>query len=328
MSRCRGFSADGGVYEIGGVMNDSITDGVVPEGVIIEGAFLIPQTVFVGDEGRLVVPLSENALYAAKTNVVVTGGLPFNDDIIVKRVEIDAGARQLLIDFTAFRPGAVSIPPIPVAGLPPLTVSIASILERDGYSTTLSPPEKPLAAPGTFALIIGGTAALIALAALVGFSVSYGPRHFQRLFEKIRVRFLRYKAKRTILAAENALASGRVGTKEAAAAVGEAFRGFLAAIYRKDYAAYSAEDFLADGTFSDGAAYHIFAGCDRIRFSPARIEREAVTAVAGKTLSYIEGFVYERVASVSIESSANEGSADEAPFNEDPVKSAGKGFAA
>ena len=310
-------------------MNDSITDGVVSEGVIAEGAFLIPQTVFVGDEGRLVVPLSENAPLAASTNIVVTGGLPFNDDIIVKRVEIDAGARQLLIDFMAFRPGALSIPPIPAAGLPPLTVSIASILERDGYSTTLSPPEKPLAAPGTFALIIGGTAAIIALAVLVGFSASYGPRHFRRLFERIRVRFLRYKAKRAILAAENALAAGRIEIKEGAAAVSEAFRGFLAAIYRKNYASYSAEDFLADEEFSDGAVYHIFAGCDRLRFSPARVEREAVTAVAKKTLSYLsymEGFVYERdVAGSTKDSTANhvEGFTDERPLESSP-----KGFAA
>jgi hypothetical protein len=256
-----------------------------------EGAFLIPQTVFVGDEGRLVVPLPENVLLAVKSNIVVTGSLPFelpfNDDIIVKRVEIDVEARQALLDFMAFRPGAVDIPPIPAAGLPPLTVSIASILERDGYSTVLSPPEKPLAAPGTFALIIGGIAALIALAALVGLLVSYGPKHFQRLFEKMRVCFLRYKAKRAILAAENALVAGRMGMKESVAAVNEAFRNFLGAFYRKDYASYAAEDFLADRSFSDGAAYRIFADCDRLRFSEARIKRESVNAVVAKTLSYI-----------------------------------------
>ncbi|MDR0639515.1 MAG: hypothetical protein LBG27_11560 [Spirochaetaceae bacterium] len=293
---------------------DGTAGGITAGGVVSEGAFLIPQTVFVGDEGRLVVPYLENAPLGTNTHVVVTSGLPFNDDIIVKRVEIDVASRQLLIDFAAFRPGVVAIPPIPAAGLPPLTVSIASILERDGYSTTLSPPEKPLAAPGTFALIIGGTAALIALAALVGLSVSYGPRHFQRLFEKMRLRFLRYKAKRAIFAAENALASGRVGTKEGAAAVSEAFRWFLGAIYRKDYASYSAEDFLADGMFSDGAVYHIFADCDRLKFSPARIGQEAVNAVAGETLSYIERVVYERVVKGSVD--------------ESPVAGSAKGFAA
>jgi hypothetical protein len=273
-----------------------MSDGVLYDGGdTLEGAFLIPQTVFVGDEGRLVVPLPQgvplpeyqDARQGAK--VVVTSGLPFNDDIIVKRVEIDVEARQLLLDFTAFRPGAVTIPPIPAAGLPPFTVSIASILERGGYAAVLSPPEKPLAAPGTFALIIGGTAALIALAALIGLSVSYGPRRVRRLLEKIRVWFLRYKAKRAIHAAENALAAGRMETKEGVTAVSEAFRAFLGALYRKDYASYSAEDFFADETFPGEAVYGIFSDCDQLRFSKAHIRQEAVSAVAQKTVAYIEG---------------------------------------
>jgi hypothetical protein len=76
-----------------------------------------------------------------------------------------------------------------------------------------------------------------------------------------------------------------MGTKEAAAAVSEAFRGFLGAFYRKSYASYSAEDFLAD--FPDGAIYRVFADCDRLRFSQAGIRREAVDTLAGTTLSYI-----------------------------------------
>jgi hypothetical protein len=267
-------------------MSDSLTHD---EGGNPEGVFLIPQTVFVGDGGRLVVPLTKDAARTAKTSFVVTSGLPFNDDIIVKRVEIDAEARQVLIDFVAFRPGTVVVPPIPNIELPPgfsaLTVSIASILEQDGYSTALSSPEKPLAAPGTFALIVGGTAALIALAALTGLLASYGPRHLKRFFETMRVWFLRRKTKRAILVAENALAAGRLEEKECAAAVSAAFRGFLGSFHRKSYVSYSAEDFLAD--FPDGAVYRIFADSDRLRFSPAGIGREAVRALAGATLSHI-----------------------------------------
>jgi hypothetical protein len=284
-----------------------MNDGVISdaEGAIIagegnpEGAFLIPQTVFVGDEGRLVVPLPPNLPLSVfrsvpagtKGPVVITSGLPSDDDIIVKRIEIDRETGRLSLDFVAFRPGVVDVPPVPVAGVPRLTVSIASILERSGYSTVLSPPQKSLAAPGTFALIIGMATVLFVLAALAGIAVSYGPRHFKRLLEKIRVWFLRRKAKRAIRAVENALIGGRIGTKEGVAVVNKAFRGFLSAFYRKNYASYSAEDFLTDKTFPDEAVYRIFSGYDRLRFSQASIEWEAVSAVAQETMSYIDGCV-------------------------------------
>jgi hypothetical protein len=253
-----------------------------------DGAFLVPQTVFVGDEGRLVLPLT-GMPSTDLANIVITEHLPFNENIMVKRVEIDVRAKQLLLDFTAFRPGIVEIPPI-IEGLdlPPLKVEIASILEREGYSITLSPPEKPLAAPGTFALISGGAAACIALAAAVVFAVRYGPKHFHLLFEKVRVRLLIYKTKRAILRTQTALAGGRIGIKEGVTRVGEVFKAFLSALYRKDYASYAAEDFLAEA--AGDAAYRIFAACDTIRFSKAAVEPAAAQTLVEKALSCVEGW--------------------------------------
>ncbi|MDR1095543.1 MAG: hypothetical protein LBL31_04080 [Spirochaetaceae bacterium] len=285
-----------------------------------DGAFLVPRTVFVGDEGRLVVPLEGVSPSTGQANVVITDRLPFNENIIVKRVEIDARAKQLLIDFVAFKPGVLEIPPI--GGLEeinmmniigtldtldssdttgaantinaievlPLKVEIASILEHEGYSIILSPPEKPLAAPGTFALITGGTAALAALAAMIVFLTANGPKRFHRIFEKVRVRLLIHRTKRAVLKTQNALMAGRVGTKEGVAIVGAAFKSFLSAFYRKDYASYSAEDFLSDVLFRDGAAYRIFAVCDKLRFSPVSIEQNDVQALVEKTLRCIEGW--------------------------------------
>jgi hypothetical protein len=261
-----------------------------------DGAFLVPQTVFVGDEGRLVVPLAGELPSTGHANVVTTDRLPFNENIMLKRVEIDARAKQLLIDFVAFKPGVLEIPQLNMIDgigrieLPPLKVEIASILEHEGYSIILSPPEKPLAAPGTFALITGGTAALAALAAMIVFLTVNGPQRFHRIFEKVRVRLLIYRTKRTILKTQNALMVGRVGTKEGVAIVGAAFKSFLSAFYLKDYASYAAEDFLSDVLFCDGAAYRIFAVCDKLRFSPVPIEPDAVKAFAEKTLSCIEGW--------------------------------------
>jgi hypothetical protein len=273
-----------------------------------DDTFLVPQTVFVGDEGRLVVPLAE--MPAGQSNAVITDRLPYNENIIVKRVEIDVRAKQLLIDFVAFRPGVLEIPPIGGIGetnataasdaidttgaiasieLPPLKVEIASILEREGYSIILSPLERPLAAPGTFALVSGGTAALVALAAAVVFLAVKGPKRFHRIFEKVRVRLLILRTKRAIQKTQNALVSGRIGAKEGAAAAGAAFKSFLSAFYRKDYASYAAEDFLSDALFCDDAAYRVFAACDKFKFSPAPVEQDDIKAFIEKTLYCVYG---------------------------------------
>jgi hypothetical protein len=266
-----------------------------------DGPFLVPQTVFTGDEGRLVVPLDGILPVTSRGNIVITDRLPFNENIMVNRVEIDMRAKQLLIDFTAFRPGVLEIPRIDAvdavdaintADLPPLKVEIASILEREGYSIILSPPEKPLAAPGTFVMLLGGTAACIALAATMVFLAVNGPKHVHRFAEKLRCRLLVYRTKKAIIKTQYALAQGRVGIKEGVTAVEEVFKLFLSAFYRKDYASYSAEDFLSDTLFSSsgGAVYRIFAGCDKLRFSPARIEPDDARTLVEKTLLCVKGW--------------------------------------
>jgi hypothetical protein len=257
-----------------------------------EGAVLVPQTVFPGDEGRLITPLPDGFSPSGSGALVVTdrSRLPFNEDIIVRRVEIDFQAKRLLVDFVAFRPGAVEIPPVTIEGVefPLGTIPIASILERDGYSTVLSPPERPLAAPGTFMLVIGGAAACITVVSLAVFLILYGPRQFQWCFETVRSRFLLHKARRAVLKTLAALKAGRAGAKESAALVSKSFKTFLGAFYRKDYASYSAEDFLADGLPGTQAIYHIFSGCDKLRFSSTPVEPDDVKAVAERALSFLK----------------------------------------
>jgi hypothetical protein len=257
-----------------------------------EGAFLVPQTVFSGDEGRLSTPLPDGFSPNSGGNIVVTdqSRLPFNEHIIVRRVEIDFQTKRLLIDFVAFRPGTVEIPPITVGDVefPLETIPIASILERDGFSTILSPPEKPLAAPGTFMLVIGCTAALITAVSLAVFLILYGPRQFRWRLETLRSRFLVHKAKKAVLKILLALKNGRIGAKESVALMSKAFKTFLGAFYRKDYAAYSAEDFLADELPGTKAIYHIFSGCDKLRFSSTPVEPNDAKAIAEKTLSFLK----------------------------------------
>ena len=127
---------------------------------------LVPQTVYVGDRARLIVPLDAAAFPEGRDSLVAdrAEALPKSGAVHIHRVEVERrqGRVRALIDFTAFAPGTVQIPPIDIEGirLRGLEIHIASVL--DGGSADLSPPEKTLVAPGTYALIYGGISLLAA----------------------------------------------------------------------------------------------------------------------------------------------------------------------
>jgi hypothetical protein len=98
--------------------------------------------------------------------------LPQSKDAVVHRVELETkgDAAQVIIDFSAFAVGAVSLPPIVIGphSLQNLRVRVDSVL--NDASGTLAPEEPPLAAPGTIGMIFAGlsAAALGVLGAVLG----------------------------------------------------------------------------------------------------------------------------------------------------------------
>ena len=108
----------------------------------IETPYLLPQTIFVGDQGRLVVPLGrvyarvepfvleipESAAgeassatrlrYSRNSGLLIQEGvleaLPENPDLQIRRIELErrGGASRLLIDFIPYAPGVLSFPPL------------------------------------------------------------------------------------------------------------------------------------------------------------------------------------------------------------------------
>ena len=161
--------------------------------------YLVPQTIFVGDSGRLVVPLGR--AFARITPFIqdVPEKLPETPDMTIRRLELErrGGATRLLIDFIPYSAGTLSLPDLeiqsPGEGTEPLVLSglevqVASILNPSQMS--LSGPASPIAAPGTSFLIYGTIIAVILLLCLgIGISL-WGRRHFRDLWELFRRRRL------------------------------------------------------------------------------------------------------------------------------------------
>ncbi|MDR2370454.1 MAG: hypothetical protein LBD71_03145 [Treponema sp.] len=123
-------------------------------------AYLVPQTVYVGDRAALVIPLSGAAGNAELPLP------PETEDVVFHRARVESrgGEGRVFIEFTAYAPGLLAFPPVevPTGFLTGLRVEIASILERGNEGRVLSDPAPPLAAPGT-GLFIYGTAACLLL---------------------------------------------------------------------------------------------------------------------------------------------------------------------
>ncbi|MDR2258741.1 MAG: hypothetical protein LBE14_06295 [Treponema sp.] len=153
-------------------------------------SYLIPQTVYVGDRATLVVPLDN----IPENELVFTGEPPALPDMVIHRVELErrGDGGRLLIDFTAYAPGILEVPPFEIGGIPfeGLRIEIASILGGDEaaqalsaqrfFAPVLSRPAPPLAVPGTGMVVYGTLSALILGLLVFLWALVFGPRYFER----------------------------------------------------------------------------------------------------------------------------------------------------
>ena len=166
--------------------------------------FLLPQTLFVGDSGRLVVPLGQEFSDLEPFVWESFEKLRSTAELEILRVELErrGGQTRLLIDFIPYAPGSLTFPPIELPFTSPsieaseegplvisdLTIHIASILNPARMS--LAEAASPLALPGT-SLLIYGTLGLILVILFIGVGGSvWGRRHFGDIWEKLRRRHL------------------------------------------------------------------------------------------------------------------------------------------
>jgi hypothetical protein len=262
----------------------------------LEDAYLIPQRVFVGDPGRLALPLGAALPGAGSVILDDPGELPRTSGLIITRVELEnrGEARRLIVDFKAFTPGVIELPPIEIASLTftGLTVQVASILEAEGSAFVLSEPASSLVIPGTMGIIYGTALGMIAVAAGCVLLLLRGGPAFRRWREALRRRYVLWSMRKVLRHLRAALDKG--GQERAAGTLdrlSREFRTFLGLFTGMNCHAMTGEEFLSlPSLTSDSSGLFIrdfFRRCDALRFSGVKIERECAAAFLDQMRDFI-----------------------------------------
>jgi hypothetical protein len=247
--------------------------------------YTIPQTIFVGDQGRLALPLG--SAFAGLAPRVIQGPLlPRSKDLAINRVELEkrGAAAMLLVDFRAYAPGRISLPPIEIDShtFSGLEVSISSILPVERQGMVLSAPAEPLAAPGTAALIYGAILGILLLMLALAMGSLWGRTMLRNCAERLKRRRVIRAMGRTLKRLRSASPGGEPAILET---LSRDFRIFLGALTGIDCRAMVPGEFLALDSLGSGAALRpqaladLFRRCDALRFSGEGIEREAALAL-------------------------------------------------
>ena len=281
----------------------------------VEAPYLLPQTIFVGDHGRLVVPLGQ--AFAGFDPFVLESSSELNKspDLLIRRIELErrGGNSRLLIDFIPYATGVISFPPLDFYSLalnldkaessekkiPPLTglkVQVASILNPS--QMTLSDPSPPLAAPGTSFLIYGFLLVVLVLLFFgIGLSL-WGRRHFSEIWERFRRRRLIRLMSKFLrrLRHECCLEKSKKAAFYLSVLSGE-FREFLSLYTGVNCNSFSAEEFLelslgynedmVSSMLRADFLFSLFRSWDILRFSGKVIEMSDLLHALSETDRFI-----------------------------------------
>jgi hypothetical protein len=257
--------------------------------------YQIPQTVFVGDLGRLVLPLGAAAA-GAQGVVLEKAQLPSMRDLVISRIELEnrGGNARLIVDFRAYVPGRIALPPIEIASFvfTDLEVTVASILEAEGNSLVLSGPAQPLAVPGTMGMIYGavfGIVLAILGALLLGFR---GGPAFRRWREELRRRRVIRSMVRILKQLRNALEKEGFGmTAQVLDRLSMEFKAFLSFFTGMNCQAMTGGDFLFLPSLTPEPSgpflRDFFRSCDALRFSGENVDRLKGIELLDQVLDFI-----------------------------------------
>jgi hypothetical protein len=276
------------------------------------GVYQTPPVLYVGDKGSLVYPLDIFSTLP-DGDLVFPDGLPRADDIVIHRVDLDKRGRRVIVEFQAFRTGIVPLPPIQLPGgseLKGLQVNIASILDSEKGSMTLSPSAGLMSAPGTFWIITAFSLLfVIVLTAIVLLWVKGGAA-FAGIRNALRTHILLHCINVRLRRLEKQLELGQFTERQALSMLSSEIRAFLSRFWMRSCYAVSAEEFLYFDLPRQGAPAmkagvaesgdtkgeqllstlsSFFGRCDEIRFAAAMITRETVRAVCAEAKSLVNG---------------------------------------
>jgi hypothetical protein len=261
------------------------------EGFPAGGSYLIPRKVFVGDRGQLVFPLGGAFAGIPETRIDSPDLLPRTPDLVIFRVELEnrGDAPRLLIDFTAYTPGIIEVPPVEIASFvfTDLRIEIGSILAEGEDSMVLSGPVSFLPAPGTTILIYGTVLGLLLLILGAIAGRIWGVPELRRFRERAGRRRLIGSMQRFLRQVQDRQAKGGcAGYGEIVARLSAEFRTFLCLITGVNCRALVPREFLSlpvpgsgaggcadadSGVLSGEFLRDFFSRCDTLRFSGAAI---------------------------------------------------------
>ncbi|MDR2718388.1 MAG: hypothetical protein LBB89_10065 [Treponema sp.] len=260
-------------------------------------AYMVPSKVYVGDRASLMLPLPG---IAGNGNIEINPGYISSPDIDIHHVTIERRPTGsfLKIEFSAYTPGILELPPFDVAGkiFSGLTVEISSILESGESGMVLSGPALPLAIPGTSLLIYGTISSGILLMLLTIWVLFRGRAQMKGWLAVWKRRWLLVSMLDMEKRLRKALAKGAV-CRKILDVISTEFRNFLACFTGENCRAMTAVEIgrlknregsevsVPDGEFLG----KFFSRCDDIRFSGAEISGDETLAVLGD----LRGFLTE-----------------------------------
>jgi len=254
---------------------------------------MIPSKVYVGDRASLALPLP-GIVAGAKINTEISA-LP---DMIIHHVSLERrpGGSLLIVEFSAYTPGVLELPPIDIAGeiFSGLKVEISSILAADESDKVLSGPTLPLAIPGTSLLIYGTMSGAILLMLLAIWGMIWGRRRIEGWLAAWKRRRLLVSMLGTEKRLRKALAKG-VPRRDILDILSTEFRVFLSSLTGENFRAMTPGEIGRLEDLGEGEGMNrqflggFFSHCDEIRFSGGEIGNEQTLAMLGDLRRFLAG---------------------------------------
>jgi hypothetical protein len=286
--------------------------------------YLIPQTVYVGDRATLVLPLphlhaqeggAKDGTFSLDPKLFP---VPASASLVLHRLTLErrAAGSRLLVEFTAYAPGVLELPPVEIGGerFTGLSVEISSLISSDGVGSdgagsVLSPPAPPLAVPGASLLLYGTMGALALIFALLLWGTLWGRGRLAAWFVVwkrrrliISMRIIEKRLRKRMLKDE--------GRQEALALLSSEFRAFLSLFTGENCRAMTALELgclppLLPGEAETGAVPQsrrgssaqapggeflgpFFRRCDELRFSGAEVAADDVLASLDNLRNFLD----------------------------------------
>jgi hypothetical protein len=254
---------------------------------------MVPPKVYVGDRASLVLPLPGLATDAK----ISLEQIPSSADLMIHHIALERrpSGSFLTIEFSAYTPGTLELPPFEIEGeiFSGLSVEISSILSADESGMVLSGPALPLALPGTSLLIYGTISTTILLMLLAIWALVWGRKRIKNWLSAWKRKRLLVSMMATEKRLHKALAKG-VPRREILDILSIEFRSFLTHLTGENYRAMTAAEIGLLKTLGEETVMgneflgRFFNDCDTLRFSGREIDGDETLAMLGDLRGFIQ----------------------------------------